>query len=206
MTLEHRLGDIEVTEFQAAPALQCLVHTLLFVRAPRPVCPAEARCEQFNLTYARCGCPEDDRLVDNAIDNFLRPLLSTLKKSQGSEHSERKVPRACLTLSFFEKQEKKKNYFMNFFGAAEERVFFEKWIIPISIIQTSPSNPYAGQHIAEEMLRKQMYKVFEIVNDQVDHIPSKEYYFEISPAYRGEKREPSNSRGLQSPSLIDNIS
>mmetsp|Transcript_25002 Transcript_25002/g.39308 ORF Transcript_25002/g.39308 Transcript_25002/m.39308 type:complete len:139 (+) Transcript_25002:213-629(+) len=127
MAIEHRLGEITATPAQAAPALRAMVHTLLFVRAPRPVDPTEGQCVQFNLTYARCGGgPEDDRLVDRAIDGFLRPLAGALpapapvppgaaaaeggvlhSSEKSHQQQDQSTPKGCLTVSFFEKKKKK---------------------------------------------------------------------------------------------------
>jgi len=196
MAIEHRLGEITATPAQAAPALRAMVHTLLFVRAPRPVDPTEGQCVQFNLTYARCGGgPEDDRLVDRAIDGFLRPLAAALpapapaplpgaaaaeggvlhSSEKSHQQQDQSTPKGCLTVSFFEKKKKK-----GWFNTTEERMVFEKWFFPIALVPQSSRNPQIEQQAAEDNLKRQICKIFEIVNGAIDHIPSVEYYFEIA--------------------------
>ena len=63
---EHRLPELELATNQVREALQCLLHTILFLRAPGPVVPQEVHCEGFNLTYTRIA-----ESKNNAFDGIL---------------------------------------------------------------------------------------------------------------------------------------
>lgn len=50
---EHYLPELELATGQVREALQCLLHTILFIRAPAQVTPRDMHCEGFKLTYTR---------------------------------------------------------------------------------------------------------------------------------------------------------
>ncbi|CAM9817047.1 unnamed protein product, partial [Heterosigma akashiwo] len=99
-------------------------------------------------------------------------LHSSEKSHQQQDQS---TPKGCLTVSFFEKKKKK-----GWFNTTEERMVFEKWFFPIALVPQSSRNPQIEQQAAEDNLKRQICKIFEIVNGAIDHIPSVEYYFEIA--------------------------
>mmetsp|Transcript_9782 Transcript_9782/g.12023 ORF Transcript_9782/g.12023 Transcript_9782/m.12023 type:complete len:147 (-) Transcript_9782:653-1093(-) len=51
--VEHSLPELELSTGQVREALQCILHTILFIRAPGPVAPRDIHCEGFDLTYTR---------------------------------------------------------------------------------------------------------------------------------------------------------
>jgi len=188
---EYQLGEIETTYVQARSALQCLVHTLLFLRAPGLICPREAQCDHFNMSYANCQGFEDNIMVEKSIDAFLHSLPK-------AEAADKKMIRGCLTVSFYERRKTKAYLILS----SEEHVVFEMWMLPICIRPAASTNLFAGQQEAESKLRRQMHKMFEIVNGQVDHIPKVIYYFKISSTQRNDnKRESLSSRSFHTPSF-----
>ncbi|ETP30876.1 hypothetical protein F442_20197 [Phytophthora nicotianae P10297] len=68
---EHLLDEIPVAAEDVGDAVTCLLHTILFTRAPGPVRPSEATCQAFpNITYALCAVGDVSRKVDHAVRSF----------------------------------------------------------------------------------------------------------------------------------------
>ena len=101
---EHRLDDMELGSAQAREALQCLLHSILFCRAPGPFRPQTVhlearatllssrarrrraaervvaararsrRAQHFHLSFARCSNHSIARAVDSAVDSLMATL------------------------------------------------------------------------------------------------------------------------------------
>ena len=140
--MEHFLPELELATSQVREALQCILHTIIFLRAPGPVAPRDVPCEGFNLTYAKIGVDRTDtgnpmkgqvreepdsvdNIVDEAIEKFLRRLIPI-----GPE-----LLSGCLTLSFFERQAKRNGLFFGLM-AHEEKIVWEQWTIRIVVNNT----------------------------------------------------------------------
>ncbi|CBN79615.1 conserved unknown protein [Ectocarpus siliculosus] len=120
---EHVLEELELHEYYVRDALQCLLHTILFVRAPGSLRPRESHCENFGLSFARCGARDVDVAVDGALEDFWRSL-----RPAGPDLS-----KGWIAVSFFMRREKKS------FGLflKEEKVVWEQWVVPV-LVNTSP--------------------------------------------------------------------
>lgn len=117
--IEHQLPELELATNQVREALQCILHTILFIRAPGPVIPQDVHCcEGLDLTYTRIASSSSsldnsgsnrqlsssshnnnknsnvDLQVNNAIEDFLKNLSQV-----GPE-----LLQGNLTLSFFERR------------------------------------------------------------------------------------------------------
>lgn len=157
--------------------------------------PADVHCKKIApLTYAKCGNDHVENSVLDAITQFKKSLVPV---GPG-------LSRGVVILSFFEKRENK-----GFFGmlTTQEKVYFERWRIPI-IVNENPiecANNGAGgtggavassgdtiqQHesnreyrhrvyeTAREEIKQRMLFIFENANSSVDHVPSSAYEFEI---------------------------
>ena len=72
---EHHLPELELATGQVREALQCVLHTILFIRSPGPVTPQDVDLEGFDFTYARIANEiKIEKRVDDAIESFLRSL------------------------------------------------------------------------------------------------------------------------------------
>ena len=72
---EHNLPELELSTGQVREALQCVLHTILFVRSPGPVTPQDIDLEGFGFTYTRIANEvKIEKRVDDAIESFLRSL------------------------------------------------------------------------------------------------------------------------------------
>jgi len=213
---EHCVPELELATGQVREALQCLLHTILFVRAPGPVTPRDINCEGFDLTYSRIAIvpqpqkgihsstsisaeSDVDKKVDYAIEKCLLSLTPI-----GPE-----LLQGGLTLSFFERISTRQ-----LFGLVshEERIVWEQWMIRVVVNNTPrPVNDDSAsvierkriQDTAEGMLKGAMIKVFEIVGGAIDHIPPVMYEFEIACTKRVDDRENVYSRVANMPSLIN---
>ncbi|KAL7578226.1 hypothetical protein ACA910_012649 [Epithemia clementina (nom. ined.)] len=208
---EQHLPELELSTGQVREALQCLLHTILFIRSPGPVAPRDVECEGLNVTYTRIAGNDSslsdaiqaesdiDKQVDDAIETFLQSLSQI-----GPE-----LLSGCLTLSFFERRASRQ-----LFGLVshEERVVWEQWILRV-IVNNTPrpiSNDSASvierqriQDTAEGMLRTALMKVFEIAGGPLDHVPPVLYEFEIASAKRSDERENVYSRVTTMPPILN---
>mmetsp|Transcript_32764 Transcript_32764/g.48527 ORF Transcript_32764/g.48527 Transcript_32764/m.48527 type:complete len:234 (-) Transcript_32764:111-812(-) len=225
---EHHLPELELATGQVREALQCILHTILFIRSPGSVVPHDVECDGFDLTYTRIASDSNhnnmnpsssnntgtaassvtsrmhsnvEKKVDDAIESFLRSLSQI-----GPE-----LMSGCLILSFFERRASKQ-----LFGLVqhEERVVWEQWILRV-VVNNTPrpiTNDSAAvierqriQDTAEGMLRAVMLKVFELTaGGGIEHVPPVIYEFEIrnSKCRPEDDRETVYSRVANMPTLI----
>ena len=223
---EHHLPELELGTGQVREALQCLLHTILFIRAPGPVAPRDVHMEDFDLTYTRiASVPQQqasrtqpgassgsisshvpaadndvDQKVDDAIDKFLQSLTPI-----GPE-----LLQGCINLSFFERRSSRQ-----LFGLVshEERVTWETWVIRV-VVNTTPrpvSDDTASvmerqriQDTAERMLKAALLKIFDGAGESLDHLPPVMYEFEIkNSSKRADDRENMRTRVTNMPKLIN---
>lgn len=197
--LEHVLPELELATHQVREALQCLLHTIIFLRAPGPVTPHDAHCEGFNLTYVRTtptGSTEERR-TNEGVETFMRSLSQV-----GPE-----LLQGRLTLSFFERRRAQK-----LFWSHEEKIVWEQWTIPVLVNNTPrPVNDDKAsvierqrtQDTAEGMLRQAMLKVFDEASADVEHVPPVAYEFEIDCSKRpADDNENMYARVANMPAMI----
>jgi hypothetical protein len=87
----------ELHAFQVSEAVACLLHTILFVRAPGPLRPRETFCDSLNLSYSRCGVRDVDQKVEEAVEGLWHSLTPA-----GPD-----LLKGCVTLRFFERRIKR---------------------------------------------------------------------------------------------------
>mmetsp|Transcript_5522 Transcript_5522/g.9080 ORF Transcript_5522/g.9080 Transcript_5522/m.9080 type:complete len:196 (-) Transcript_5522:252-839(-) len=184
---EIALDEMELHTSLLEEGISCLLHTTLFVRSPGSVRPADVHCKKIApLTYAKCGNDHVENSVTEAIVQFKKSLVQV---GPG-------LSRGVVILSFFEKRENK-----GFFGmlTTQEKVYFERWRIPIlvnenqlestsdvrggggSSQQAASSREYRHRvyETAREEIKQRMLCIFENANSSVDHVPATAYEFEI---------------------------
>lgn len=209
---DHHLPELELSTGQVREALQCLLHTILFIRSPGQVKPIDVECEGLNITYTRISGNENsgttlnphvesiiDKKVDDAIESFLQSLSQI-----GPE-----LLSGSLTLSFYERIASRQ-----LFGLVshEEKVVWEQWVLRV-IVNNTPrpiSNDSASvierqriQDTAESMLRTSLMKIFEIAAGPLDHVPPVLYEFEITTTKRADEREDVYSRVSTMPPILN---
>jgi len=86
------LPPVEVKRFQTEPALQCLLHTIIFNRSlhSKNLRPRDADCDIFDISYAQSDNKEVARKVTEGIRNFLKKMDET-KIDKGTFGKIRKI-------------------------------------------------------------------------------------------------------------------
>lgn len=197
---EHVLEELELHEYYVRDALQCLLHSILFVRAPGALRPRESHCENFGVSFARCGARDVDVAVDQALEDFWRSL-----RPAGPD-----LAKGGIAASFFMRRVKKS------FGLflKEEKVVWEQWVIPVLVNksprpteddETSVLARSRMQETAEQLLQARMLNILDSVNACIDHVPpvGTGYEFEIASAPKGDRRESVYARLMQTPSPLN---
>jgi hypothetical protein len=236
------LNPLVLAPFQLKEALRCIFHTIIFNRALGPVDPCVVTSELFDVSFVKCGgteSAESDTAVEialNRVSATLRARATGEKSGKGgggrrksssfsrsvsdaasplSSSSGAAAPAAApkttnVTLSFFESRRRS-----SFFGmtSAEEKVYWEQWILPVTVRTTSR---VAGldfeealeqrRREAEVALEQLLAQILGLVNTKHDHIPplrSKAsrspmpFKFEIAIPLKDEASESWLSRMLQ---------
>ncbi|GMF65286.1 unnamed protein product [Phytophthora lilii] len=159
---EHLLDEVPVAAEDVGDAVTCLLHTVLFTRAPGPVRPSEATCQAFpNITYALCAVGDVSRKVDQAVRSFEEAVVLGGSLAAGSSYlmggsmmgtpygqpsaaslsasgSVRGANSGYIVVTFFERKVKKALFGLM---SNEEKTVFEKWILPVTVT----SSPAASQ-------------------------------------------------------------
>ncbi|CAN0054556.1 unnamed protein product [Scytosiphon promiscuus] len=198
---EHVLEELELHEYYVRDALQCLLHTILFVRAPGSLRPREVGARGSTVASGRaCGARDVDVAVDGALEDFwgsLRPAGPDLSKG-------------WIAVSFFMRRVQRS------FGLflKEEKVVWEQWVIPV-LVNTSPRPMEEDetsvlargrlQETAIGLVQGRLLDILNSVNDCIDHVPpvGTEYEFEMMSAPRGDRRESVYARLMQAPSPLN---
>ena len=184
---EHKLEEVELWGVdQAREALQCLLHTILFCRAPGPFKPQTVYTDHFEMAYARVGSASVIRTVERAVDALLSP--------GGLVPAGPELLKGAIVLSFFERRRSKA-----LFGLVknEDKIIWEQWTTPI-LISTKPrplgdDDPSRlersrADDAADKLLRARLGDIHQLVNGPMDHVPNSMYEFEISRAELDERR------------------
>lgn len=157
---EHTLDAMLLRPFEVKEALRCVLHTIIFSRSLGPVEPFEVQSELFDVTYVRNGTTDADKTVELAIEKF---ATSTNIFNSGTSKGQ-------LVLSFFERRKT-----TSFFGSErEEKVQWERWIIPVIVQISSGRRGLSGLRgrRSEEALRDCLIDIVSKVNEKTEHLPS----------------------------------
>ncbi|KAJ1458047.1 hypothetical protein M885DRAFT_513625 [Pelagophyceae sp. CCMP2097] len=198
---EHRLHEIELASIdEAREALCCVLHTILFCRAPGPFKPQTVYAAHFELAYSRVGCTSIKRSVERAVDGL---LASNALVAAGPE-----LVKGALVLSFFDRRRSR-----SLFGLVgrEEKIVWEQWTLPVLI--STKTRPLGDDEAAElerrrhraesdAVVRRRLADVHALVNGPLDHVPSSMYEFEIvQRTSKGEPRDGVYTRVMLNPPL-----
>lgn len=201
-TKKHALDELELLPNQINEVLRCILHTILFVRAPGPVRPRETDCEMFSISYAKIDVQSVDRKVDLAIEDFTKHLDQREVSSDPF--------RSQINVYFFEKRQA--SGFLSVLSKPK-KFRWEHWAIPIVINRPLPV--IAGSAEADEVhshnkrelessLQQCVLKVLENAQ-HIDHVPPVMYEYEIlhgDPDARSTKSEPISKQILNSPKML----
>jgi autophagy-related protein 101 len=158
---EHVLEELPCGAEDVGDAVTAVLHTILFTRAPGPVRPSEATCQAFpNVSYSLCAVGDVSRKVDLAVKVFEEsvvqgaavlgpPGVGSGYMTGSHFHYQQQQPyggsdagssraggSGCLVVTFFERKVKKALFGLM---SNEEKVVFEKWILPVNVASASAS-------------------------------------------------------------------
>ncbi|OQR85066.1 hypothetical protein ACHHYP_12374 [Achlya hypogyna] len=163
MAMVHELEEIRVGISELSDCVSCLLHTIFFTRSPGPVHPADANCRFRPITYA--FVPDVKKQVETAILQFQQ---RNMRRQTGTATN--------ITVIFYETR--KKTAMFNFM-ATEDRIVWEKWVLPIRVLVHPPANPEDYYTTLESQLRHCMLHVIMTVQKETTHIPNVMYDFEL---------------------------
>lgn len=115
--MEHTLDEISVGPGEVADVISCLLHTILTTRLPRGVVPTDVSCPSLPaISYPMYA---DTEKINRAIKSF-----------------ESDASASGVVVAFY----KSKISYM-WFGlvSIEEKIYHERWIIPIRVVVPPPS-------------------------------------------------------------------
>eukprot|EP00298_Acanthocystis_sp_HF-20_P002986 c13360_g1_i1.p1 GENE.c13360_g1_i1~~c13360_g1_i1.p1 ORF type:complete len:204 (-),score=59.42 c13360_g1_i1:6-578(-) len=149
------LEELVLERHQIKEVIACLLHTVIFQRALGPVTPEDVDSDLFGITYVKCNDPLVSKSIEEKVDSFAKVL----------ENNSQIKGQVCL--SFYEKQVKQA-----WFSKQEERVYWEQWNIPISLIsiKTDGDRKVREQEL-EKMILDRITFVLGVVNHKQEHIP-----------------------------------
>ncbi|KAI9992600.1 hypothetical protein PInf_018042 [Phytophthora infestans] len=195
---EHRLDEIPVAAEDVGDAVTCLLHTILFTRAPGPVRPSEATCHAFpNITYALCAVGDVSRKVDHAVRSFeeaavlggssyvmgtsngMMPAYGQPPNKSLGTSNVRGANSGYIVVTFFERKVKKALFGLM---SNEEKTVFEKWIIPFTVTSSPAASQEERELCAgetEAALQNALLHILTAVQS-IEHIPAAMYDFEIT--------------------------
>ncbi|KAE9183812.1 hypothetical protein PF005_g21932 [Phytophthora fragariae] len=198
---EHLLDEVPVAAEDVGDAVTCLLHTILFTRAPGPVRPSEATCQAFpNITYALCAVGDVSRKVDQAVRSFEEAVVLLGGSAAGSSYlmggssvmtpygqpsvggvssSVRGANSGYVVVTFFERKVKKALFGLM---SNEEKTVFEKWILPFTVTSSPTASQEERELCAgetEAALQNALLHILTAVQS-IEHIPIAMYDFEIT--------------------------
>lgn len=173
------LDSIHVSLAHVSETLRCILHTILFTRAPGPVAPSSTTSDVFQFTYARCGV----RDVDQEVEKLIKQVIQNHHHQQSSSTSHSSTSsssRVVLRLAFFER-----HVTTALFGlmSNEEKRAFEEWEIIVDI-------EAHGNHLRQEenddrrtrtalAVQRCLFSIISRVQNEVAHMPAVMYEYDM---------------------------
>lgn len=158
-TKEFELDSLEVDVDLGRSIVECLLHTVFFLRAFGPVVPVDCELEGVpGVSYARIN----DDALDHLVKQKSRQFLDLQIAGKSSDE---------ITVSFYEKQ-----LSTRWFGTKqEENVCWERWVLRFHFTgmgtkQVAPVPEKEKAGLAESILRR-MHYILKVVSSQQEHIP-----------------------------------
>ena len=167
-TLETPISELK-------ESLRCILHTLIFNRAmggARPIEPLTIHSPLFNLAYVKVR--DDSGDLDAAVEDRIRAFADAIASSPGSY---------VLSLSFFTEKAKERNLLWQVISGStvsKEKLFFEKWRIPVSLLSSRPNSPVAGSPggpadaaaTAAPSVKQILWFLVRKLSEKTEHLPA----------------------------------
>ena len=154
------LPTLDIEPYQVTEVLRCLLHTITFNRALGAVSPRDVDSELFDLTWVTCG----DTEIDARVESKVSTVQAWVDKNPGRNLQVR--------LAFFERRPQQ-----GWFLRQEQRLFWEQWIIPLSLQESYQESIESEIYSAKrkQALQTQielcLTHIITAVNEKRDHIP-----------------------------------
>jgi hypothetical protein len=182
-----RLPEIEVSSSNLRHALNIILHSICLCRAlgpiaPRPVFLADSK---YKIGFSKCSSQE----VDDAIDFMIKRFSQEPKRYVGPD-----LEQGELMISFYRLI---KNTSLFGLTTVEERVYWERWIIPLVICKKT-----VDDQIEETAVKDMILHIVTLVNEKSDHLPPPPtrtaiYPFEITISNSLIKNDSQQQQSLQ---------
>jgi len=164
---EFTCPSIDVPLSDLKEALRCVVFTILFNRAiggNRAVEPITVKSPQFDLAYAKIEAPEVEAMAEAQI----KALAEAAEAAGGSA--------LTLVLAFYVESPTEGGLLWQVFsGKRSERLYFERWKIPVNLLTSRPSSPREmedSMKSSANVVKNAVWFVLRKVCEKMDHLPS----------------------------------
>mmetsp|Transcript_5435 Transcript_5435/g.10223 ORF Transcript_5435/g.10223 Transcript_5435/m.10223 type:complete len:203 (-) Transcript_5435:815-1423(-) len=186
---QHVTNVVEVDEPAAYDALRAMLHTIVFQRALGEMAPGELKLESFSgLSVATCGDPRVHEAIEEAVEEFFHHLQVIGPN----------LVRGEIVVSFYETRKRPGLFGLS--AAKEEKVYWERWVVPIII------NKGASQmsNASEVGIRNNLLRIL-LLASEVTHVPQIKSDPDSPPVFRFEISVSQGNSAGKSESLIGKL-
>jgi len=148
---------LELLPEQVKETLQCILHTILFMRAFGPVKPREVTMDFLEVHYVCC----DDQKIEKQIEERVNLFFDSWQKKKFDP------TRRMATISFDEKVYKTQLFG---FSKTEERICWEQWNIEL-VLQSNIVSKEEQKKGLEKSVQDILKHIVQLVNKYKNHIP-----------------------------------
>ncbi|KAG2810187.1 hypothetical protein PC116_g20372 [Phytophthora cactorum] len=172
---EHRLDEIPVAAEDVGDAVTCLLHTILFTRAPGDV---SRKVDHAVRSFEEAAVLGGSSYVMGASSGMMPGYGQPSIKSLGTSNV-RGANSGYIAVTFFERKVKKALFGLM---SNEEKMVFEKWILPVTVTSSPAASQEERELCAgetEAALQNALLHILTAVQS-IEHIPVAMYDFEIT--------------------------
>ena len=176
---QFTLQEVHIEQKFIKETLKILIHAIVFQRALGENKTLDAESDIFDLSYLRCQSKLVQQQIENHAHQFHHAVqFDTIQNIQQSrpltQHDDFRL-QMKICIAFFERRQK--NGAFGLFRT-EERVVWERWVIPLSIFLRNDTEPAIGSSAEtarkreiETELRDRLEYVLTSASERRDHIP-----------------------------------
>ena len=161
--------DTPISELKES--LRSIVHTIIFNRAmggSRAIDALTVQAPVFDLAYAKVR--DDSGEIDSVIEDRIKAFADIVSSSTmagggggGSLH---------FVLSFYTEKPKERSLLWQVIsGVAKEKIYFERWRIPVQLLSSRPSSPSHQEVGASRSVNNVLWFVLRKLSEKMEHLP-----------------------------------
>ena len=176
---KFELGPLTVHADHIKPALQCLIHSIMFHRILGVVNPREISSDLFsNISYMTCKNNNVYEQIEERIQLIMQSInkqrLQTQQQQQqeteskvnsNSHDMKDKIDIDRILVLFYES--KQKDHWFGI-GQSETKEYWERWDIKLNIIKSKKD---IDLYKLEKSIKANIIKIIEFVNSNYNHLP-----------------------------------